>query len=324
MPQITDSPGPIFESSDEATQDHTYTQKIVECSPSLPEATSDNIHVKQTAAHVDSEQGEPVSQLPDTTSSQHTTSSVLLDETENLLHDATSTSIYELPNKTISSVSVNNQLPDATNTSTYELPDETISTVPVNNHLPDITNHQLPDVTVVQVIQDEAENSDRMEFEATIEYPVSDNNNKGETGASERPDKSESTNTNTSTNIVTNDSAQSTEKHLLENSVGLDLTNSENSASNLKNCIIRLTDLSAEERNKWLGLTEKGSVSNLSTDSNSSRYYMHPRTDLPRNNKRPGRKVTKQINYHESPPSRELNDSDYEPNAKHGKPLDNK
>ena len=60
MPQITDSPGPIFESSGKATQDHTYAQKIVECSPSLPEATSDNIHAKQTAAHVDSEQGEPV------------------------------------------------------------------------------------------------------------------------------------------------------------------------------------------------------------------------------------------------------------------------
>ena len=42
------------------------------------------------------------------------------------------------------------------------------------------------------------------------------------------------------------------------------------------------------------------------------------------NNKRPGWKVTKHVNYHESPPSKELNDSDYEPNAKHGKPLDNK
>ena len=216
---------------------------------------------------------------------------------------------------------MNNQLPDATNISTYELPDETISKVPVNNHLPDITNHQLPDITIVQVIQDEAENSDQMEFEATIEYPVSDNNNKGETGVSERPEKLESTNTNTSMNIVTNDSAQSTDKHLLENSVSLDLTNSENGASNLKNCIIRLTDLSAEERNKWLGLTEKGSVSNLSTESNSSRYYMCPRTDPPRNNKRSGQKVTKQINYHESPPSRELNDSDYEPNAKRGNHL---
>ena len=41
---------------------------------------------------------------------------------------------------------------------------------------------------------------------------------------------------------------------------------------------------------------------------------MQSKADLPRNNKRPGRKITKSINYHESPPSRELNDSDYEPN----------
>ena len=46
MPQITDSPGRIFESSDEATQDHTYAQKTDKASPSLPEATSDIIHVK--------------------------------------------------------------------------------------------------------------------------------------------------------------------------------------------------------------------------------------------------------------------------------------
>ena len=110
----------------------------------------------------------------------------------------------------------------------------------------------------------------------------------------------------------------------MDNSVNLDLTNSETGASNLKNCIIKLTDLSAEERNKWLGLTEKGSVSNSSTDSNNSRYYMHSRADSPRNNKRPGRKITKHVNYHESPPRRELNDSDYEPNAKRAKPLDNK
>ena len=80
------------------------------------------------------------------------------------------------------------------------------------------------------------------------------------------------------------------DQHLLDNSVGLDLTNSENGASNLKNCIIRLTDLSDEERNKSLGLTEQGSISNSSTNSNNSRYYMCSRTDPPRNNKRPGQK----------------------------------
>ena len=40
--------------------------------------------------------------------------------------------------------------------------------------LPDATSNQLPDVTVVQVISDEAENQNQMEFEATVEYPVSD------------------------------------------------------------------------------------------------------------------------------------------------------
>ena len=45
---------------------------------------------------------------------------------------------------------------------------------------------------------------------------------------------------------------------------------------------------------------------------------------MTKNNKRPGQKTTKSVNYHESPPSRELNDSDYEPNAKCEKPLDNK
>ena len=105
-----------------------------------------------------------------------------------------------------------------------------------------------------------------MEFEATIEYPVNDTNSKGDKEANERLEQLESTNTDAVTNIEINDSDQKPDHHLLDNSVSLDLTNSENGASNLKNCI-KLTDLSAEERNKWLGLTEKGSVSNSSTDS---------------------------------------------------------
>ena len=39
MPRITNSPGPLFESSDDATCDHTYAQDKSECSPALPEAT---------------------------------------------------------------------------------------------------------------------------------------------------------------------------------------------------------------------------------------------------------------------------------------------
>ena len=102
-----------------------------------------------------------------------------------------------------------------------------------------------------------------MEFEATIEYPVNNINSNGDKEANERLEQLESTNTDAATNIEINDSAQKPNHHLLDNSVSLDLTNSENGVSNLKNCIIKLTDLSAEERNKWLGLTEKGSVFQL-------------------------------------------------------------
>ena len=136
--------------------------------------------------------------------------------------------------------------------------------------LPDTTTDQLLDVTVVQVISDEAETLNQMEFEATIKYPTSEHVN-------------ESVNTSVKTDItnlntpVTSDTVGNEDNHLLENNLDLDRSNSVNNetdASNLKKCIIKLTDLSTEERNKWLGLTDKSSASNLSTDSNSSRYYM--------------------------------------------------
>ena len=189
--------------------------------------------------------------------------------------------------------------------------------------LPDATTNQLPDVTVVQVISDEAETLNQMEFEATVEYPVSDHVNESVPVVANTPVNTNITNLNTP---VTSDTVENEDNLLLENNLDLDRSNSVNSetdASNLKKCIIKLTDLSAEEWNKWLGLTDKSSVSNLSTDSNSSRYYMRARVNMTRNNKRPGRKTTKPVNYHESPLSRELNDSDYEPAAKHEKPLDN-
>ena len=43
---------------------------------------------------------------------------------------------------------------------------------------------------------------------------------------------------------------------------------------------------------------------------------MQKRVDPPKSNKRPGQKSLKPINYHESPPNKELNDSDYQPLAK--------
>ena len=126
MPRKTDSPSQIFESSDEATQDHTYAQKTDETSPSLPEATSDIIHATLTETCVDNVQGKPVVQLSDAMPLQHTASTLLLDETETLIRDATSTSTYELLDETSAQGATNKQLPEATVTSMHELPDETV------------------------------------------------------------------------------------------------------------------------------------------------------------------------------------------------------
>ena len=169
--------------------------------------------------------------------------------------------------------------------------------------LPDATTNQLPDITVVQVISDEAETLNQMEFEATIEYPTSEHVNESIMSVANTSVKTNITNLNTP---VTSDTVENEDNHLLENNLDLDRSNSVNSetgASNLKKCIIKPIDLSAEEQNKWLGLTDKSSGSNLSTDSNSSRYYMRARVNVVRNSKRPGRKTTKPVNYHESPPS---------------------
>ena len=142
--------------------------------------------------------------------------------------------------------------------------------------LPDATSNQLPDVTVVQVISNEAENQNHMEFEATVEYPVSDHVSESVPVVANTPVTTDIPNLITS---VTSNIGESEDNLLLENNLDLDLdwsnsVDSANDAMNLKKCIIKLTDLSAEERNKWLELTDKSSVSNLSTDSNSSRYYM--------------------------------------------------
>ena len=153
----------------------------------------------------------------------------------------------------------------------------------------------------MQVISDEAEALNQMEFEATVEYPISEHVNESVTVMANTSEKTNIINSNTP---MTSDTVENEDNLLLENNLDLDWTNSVNSetdASNLKKCIIKLTDLSAEEWNKWLGLTDKSSVSNLSTDSNSSRYYMRARVNMARNNKRPGRKTTKPVNYHESP-----------------------
>ena len=106
---------------------HTYAQKTDDASPSLSEATSDIIHATLTKTCVDNVQGKTVVQLSDATPLQHTASTLLLDETETLLHDTTSTSTYELLDETSTQGATNKQLPEATVTSTHELPDKTSS-----------------------------------------------------------------------------------------------------------------------------------------------------------------------------------------------------
>ena len=205
-------------------------------------------------------------QLPDTTLTREATNTAR--------HDAMSTDTYELPDKTIASILDSDCLSGATNSITSKRPDETLSSLPIVKPLPDATTYQLPDVTVAQVISDEAETLNQMEFEATVEYPVSEHVNESVTDMANTSVKTNNTNLNTP---VTSETVENEDNLLLENNLDLDRSNSVNSgtdASNLKKCIIKLTDLSAEERNKWLGLTDKSSVSNLSTDSNSSRYYM--------------------------------------------------
>ena len=185
-----------------------------------------------------------------------------------------STDTYELPDKTTVSISDSNCLPDTTNSSTSKRLDKTSSSLPLVKQLPEATTNQLPDVTIVQVISNEAETLNQMEFEATVEYPVSDHVNESARVVANTPLNTNIINLNTP---VTSDTVENVDNLLLENNLDLDRSNSVDSAtdaSNLKKCIIKLTDLSAEERNKWLGLTDKSTVSYLSTDSNSSRYYM--------------------------------------------------
>ena len=110
MPQITNSPGPLFESSDDATQDHTYAQDNPECSPALPEATVNTSQVNNICDPDKSKECDVTPQLPDTT--------LMREATNTVRHDATSTDIYELPDETILLVSDSNYLPDPTNSST--------------------------------------------------------------------------------------------------------------------------------------------------------------------------------------------------------------
>ena len=276
MPLITNSPSPLFESSDDATCDYTYAENKSAGSPALLKATDDTLQVNNSCDLAKNKDCDVTNRLLDT--------ALMRKVTNTLRHDAMSTNTYELLDKTTISISDNTSLPEVT--------DKSSSSLPLVKLLPDATSNQLPDVTVVQVISDEAENQNQMEFEATVEYPVSDHVSES---VPIMTNASVTTNTTNVTASVTSNIGETEDKLLLENNLDLDLDQSNTAdsvtdATNLKKCIIKLTDLSAEERNKWLGLTDKTSFSNLSTDSSNSRYYMRARAvNTTRNNKRPGR-----------------------------------
>ena len=141
MPQITNLPGPLFESSDDATRDHTYAQNKSACSPALPEATADTSQVNNSCDLAKNKDCDVTHQLLDTT--------LMREATNTLGHDATSTDTYELPDKTTVSISDCTSLPEVTTNSTNKRLDKTSSSLSLVKPLPDTTSNQLPDVTVV-------------------------------------------------------------------------------------------------------------------------------------------------------------------------------
>ena len=126
---------------------------------------------------------------------------------------------------------------------------------PYESQLPDKTSaldsndKQLPDV-MVKVVQDSTESSNSMVLEATIEYLPNTNDN-----TIELENKDVSTHSN--------DEAQNSQEvipakaTLLETNISDDKITDKSDASKLRDCIIKLTDLTAEERNKWLGLSKQ-------------------------------------------------------------------
>ena len=227
MLEIMSSPGPLFESSDEATMDHTYALKINECDTALPDVTPNSPSLKQdlpvssepivVSTNVKLLPDKTTDKLPDKMDSQQASKGSLLDTMANLLPDATTTTISELP-------------------------DETNSLEPMSNLLPDVT---------VKVVQDTTDTTDSMVLDATIEYPLSmnDTTETAEGNNTVNMTNVESKEVNNKAPIVDTD----TNTNLMENNISHETRDEKSDASWLKDCIIKLTDLSAEERNKWLG-----------------------------------------------------------------------
>ena len=97
----------------------------------------------------------------------------------------------------------------------------------------------------------------------------------------------------------------------------------------LKSCIIKLTELSNQERNKWMSGSSQSTSKTTDTDedsttSSNSRYNMRTRPVHTENaNHMTGRKRPV-VNYRESSVQDSGRDSDYEAHLKPPQPLDNK
>ena len=103
-------PGPLFESSDDATHDHTYAQDKSARSPALPEATADTSQVNNSCDLAKNKDCDVTHQLLDTT--------LMREATNTLRHDAMSTDTYKLPDETTVSISDHTSLPEVTTNST--------------------------------------------------------------------------------------------------------------------------------------------------------------------------------------------------------------
>ena len=126
---------------------------------------------------------------------------------------------------------------------------------------------------------------------------------------------------------ITNDT--SNKELSSSNSTGNGDTTNQNKRNCLRSCIIRLTELSSKERDRWMtsnsrSMTTSSETEGISTSANDSRYNIHTRP-LPTetSNRSTGRKCAmvycKEQGFQDS--GRE---SDYEVTPKPPQPLDNK
>ena len=110
--------------------------------------------------------------------------------------------------------------------------------------------------------------------------------------------------------------ANDSEQTVLIDSSGTPSTVEENFKwEELKTCIIRLTELSKAEWDKWL-------MNDETTPKNSPRYDMHNRNSIP--NRRQSSRNRKNINYSDHNTRENNQDSDYEPNLPPPVPLNNR